>query len=353
MPKKKTINLDQFFTATATDTDDLSFLLGAEPEETAQRAAERGLPLTHLPTSVIAPDPHQLRHLPHPTELRRLADEGDRAAGAVLAGLDELGRSMEEHGQIQPVVVYQDQDPKQPQITHRLLNGHRRWSAAVLRNLPSLWVVEVARPTEVFRLRQQFEENERREDFSDMERAWALNALKDALQVETGEAVSWGVIENQLQLSVQRRQDLLRLLRFSAEAQNLIRRYGWSEWTLRPLHMAINAGEVTQAEATDMLYVLAEREDVNEPIVRALVEGYRAARTSAAQLPEQVRAEDEIANRHNVASPTLQQTARLQRGIGLLSKRLPKIKDANIRAELRMELTQLRDAVQALLDQLA
>jgi ParB/RepB/Spo0J family partition protein len=179
--KKKSINLDQFFSP-ATEDSDLAFLLGATPEETVQHAVERGLALTYLPVEAIAPDRQQLRQLPDPPELTRLAASGDRAAAAVVAGLRELGQSLKEHGQIQPVIVYSDRDPGDPRITHRLLNGQRRWSAAVLAGLPTLWVVEVSKPKDVERLLHQFEENERREGFSDMERAWAIMALRSALR---------------------------------------------------------------------------------------------------------------------------------------------------------------------------
>ncbi|GAC1540770.1 MAG: hypothetical protein NVS2B7_13150 [Herpetosiphon sp.] len=270
---KKALNLGQYFKPKAAD-DPLDFLIGGMPEETAHRAEERGLPLLHLPTHAIAPDPAQLRHLPPPHELTRMAQAGDQAAATLVASLRELGQSLHDNGQIQPVIVYRDEDPQHAMVTHRLLNGQRRWSAAVLTNLPTVWAVEVERPTDVRRLVQQFEENERREGFSDMERAWSLIALKEALQQEAAGEVPWGVIEDQVQISPQRRQDLLRLLRFSAEAQALIMRYGWSEWTLRPLHMAVSANQLSQQDAADILQVLSEGPDVNATIVKHLVAEY-------------------------------------------------------------------------------
>lgn len=94
------LNLDQFFRPTD-QTADLDFLLGAEPEATAQRARERNLPLLDLPVHAIAPDAQQVRRLPHPNDLLHLEATGDRAAAAILAGLRELGQSMVEHGQVQ------------------------------------------------------------------------------------------------------------------------------------------------------------------------------------------------------------------------------------------------------------
>lgn len=352
MTKRKQINLDQFFGPAAQEADDLSYLLGATPEETAQLASDRGLPLMHIATDSIAPDPHQLRHLPHPEELQRLAGSGDRASIAILASLEELGRSMQDHGQIQPVVIYPFRDPRQPAVTHRLLNGHRRWSAAVLLHLPTLWAVEVTRPGEVFRLRQQFEENERREDFSDMERSWALSAMKKALEDESGTTINWGVIEEQLQISPQRRQDLLRLFRFEREAQDIIMRYGWSEWTLRPLHMAINADVVSPEEATDMLRVLADQSDVNATVVGALVEQYRKTRpTGSTRSIGNTAAES--STRHNRKDPTEQYVSRARRSLDQIRGRLANVTEKQARTALRADLVQLRNELQTLIKELS
>lgn len=351
MSKKKSINLDQFFSP-STEDNDLAFLLGATPEETVQHAAEHNLPLTHLPTEAIAPDRQQLRHLPEPAELTQLAASGDRAAAAVVAGLRELGQSIKEHGQIQPVIVYADNDPNNPTISHRLLNGQRRWSAAVLLGLPTLWVVEVPKPKDVERLLHQFEENERREGFSDMERAWAIMALRTALQTETGGDVPWNLVEGRLQLSTQRRQDLLRLLRFDPEGQAIVMRYGWSEWTLRPLHMALNAGELSPEETTDMLRVLADSPDVTTTVVNALIDAYRQ------RADQQVPGEEEQtqlsvrSTRHNTEKDGLQRLNRLRRGVEQLRAQLPRSADQKTRQVWRAEVEALRDSLNTLLEQL-
>ena len=136
---------------------DIAYLLDSEPEQVADLAREHGLPLRDLPTNAVAPVPDQPRRLPAPRELSAMAEAGDPTAAALLAGLRELGLSMREHEQIQPVIVYADTDRTHPAITHRLLNGQRRWSAAVLVGLPTIWRVEVPKPDPVTRLLRQFE----------------------------------------------------------------------------------------------------------------------------------------------------------------------------------------------------
>jgi ParB/RepB/Spo0J family partition protein len=253
----------------------LDALIAAAPSEVADRAAELGLPLKHLPTDQIAPDLQQLRRLAHPEDLLREAERGDRASTALVTELRTLAQSIREHGQLQPIIVYPDRDdPRFPGMTHRIVMGQRRWSAAILSQLPTLWVVEVERPSGVNRILHQYDENEQREGLSDMERAWALQSLKGAMEEEQGGTVPWNVVEARIQISPQRRYDLMRLFRFSEEAQKLIARYRWSEWTLRNLHMAISADEIDQQTATTILRELADLEEVNATIVRSIVERY-------------------------------------------------------------------------------
>lgn len=278
--ERSSLNLNQFF-APPVGGEALDFLLGA-PEETAQRAQSRGLPLRDLPVRAIAPDREQVRRLPRPDDLLQMEAAGDRVVSALLAPLRELGASLREHGQLQPAIVYPDTDPEDAVITHRLLHGQRRWTAAILANLPTLWVVEVERPSDVHRLLRQFEENERRTGLGDMERAWALVSLHEALQRETGSTIPWAVVEARLQISEGRRHDLLRRLRFSPEGQALILRYGWAAWTLRPLHQALSAGTVDAGTVTDLLHTLANQAEVTATVVAALVATYVQAQQPSA-----------------------------------------------------------------------
>jgi ParB/RepB/Spo0J family partition protein len=355
------LNLDQFFTP-QTGGEDLDFLLGA-PEETAQRARARGLPLSDIPVRAIAPDKDQVRRLPLPSDLLQMEATGDRAASLQLASLRELGESMREHGQVQPAIVYADSDPDDTTITHRLLHGQRRWTAAVLEALPTLWVVIVERPNDVSRLLRQFEENERRAGLVDMERAWALVSLREALQRETGGDVPWAVVEARLQVSEGRRHDLIRLLRFPPEGQAIILRYGWAEWTLRPLHQALSAGTVDAETAADMLRILSEQPEVTAPIVASLVSTYVQERSAA---PAGSGADDEVGQRTGpeasaagrvAVTPALpdgigQRLMRLRRQVELLQGQVRGEVDADRRAAWRGEAEQLQASLEALLEEL-
>jgi hypothetical protein len=345
------LNLDQFFSPTD-QTADLDFLLGATPEAIAQQALDRDLPLLDLPIRAIAPDAQQIRRRPHPNDLVQMAAAGDRAAAAILAGLRELGQSMVGHGQIQPAIVYSDADPQDLAITHRLLHGQRRWSAALLVGLPTLWVVEVSKPSNVIRLLRQFAENERRAGLPDMERAWALVAFKEALQMEAGGEVPWSIVEEQLQISDARRHDLLR---FAPQGQAIILRCGWSEWTLRPLHMAIQAGSIDQGAANDILRELADAAEVSAALVAAAVEAYCRQRASAeGQLVEEVRVGN--AAELPVAVPgsdVLRRLLRAHRGVEQVQRRAPLITDLAARAALLDEAQRLMARLKSLVSELS
>ena len=350
MAKKKSINLDQFFSSAP--GDDLTFLIGATAEQAVSRAADLGYQFLQLPTEAIAPDPDQLRHLPHPNELVRLEASGDQAAATVLTGLRELGKSMQEHGQIQPVIVYPVSDADAP-VTHRLLNGHRRWSAALLFKLPQVAAIEVPRPSEMTRLIHQFEENERREGFSDMERAWALVTMKDALQQEAGGEVPWEVLEDQLQISTSRRQDLLRLLRFSAEGQALIMRYGWSEWTLRPLHMAINRASISPDQGTELLRALARTPDVTvSTVIREVERVYQPTTNEQPASDATTTAQNEQMNTQRELLLVSRRMVQLRQQIQQLYGRVSAVNDRTARDRIRQEADALRSSLELLITEL-
>lgn len=356
-PKKERpgLNLDQFFQPAAAG-DDLDFLLGA-PEETAQRATARGLPLRDIPTRAVAPDAEQVRRLPRPAALLELEAAGDRASAALLAALRELGESLRAHGQLQPAIVYPESDPDDPAITHRLLHGQRRWTAAVLVGVPTLWAVEIARPDEVSRLLRQVEENERRAGLVDMERAWALVGLRDALQREAGREVPWAAVEARLQLSEGRRHDLLRLLRFAPAGQEIILRYGWAEWSLRPLHQAVGAGLIDPDTATDMLRVLAEQPEVTAPAVAALIGSYLQEQQAAAARPAGDAAPtlgqgEGWAPDPSAIDPVSQRIARLREGLDRLRAQVRRDPRPERRGAWRAEAAQLQESLDALLDAL-
>lgn len=136
----------------------------------------RNRTVQQIPIGHIAPDARpemrQPRLLPPPEEL---IEHGQPvpAYRELVVELLTLGQSLKDQ-QIQPIVVYPGTSTAYPAARYLILVGQRRWTAAHLVNIETLDAVVVDPPTPAERVRIQYAENEDREEFSDMERAWAL-----------------------------------------------------------------------------------------------------------------------------------------------------------------------------------
>jgi ParB/RepB/Spo0J family partition protein len=257
----------------------------------------QGRVVERVMVSQIAPelrgDERQARLLPPPQEL--LA--GGRAVpeyAAIVAELHELAVSLRER-QVQPIIVYPGTSPLYPGARYLILVGQRRWSAAVLSGLEALDAIIVEPPTADERIKAQYEENERRENFTDMERAWALAQMKEAL----GD-LPWEAVETRMDISRSRRHELTRLLTsFTPDQQRVIALLRGSEVQLRPLHAAVRAGELSPDQAGSVLdrlmHLVLERESradgpvrrigVDSPTVARLVARIRRAGEAPASAP--------------------------------------------------------------------
>lgn len=224
----------------AADSDEVA--LSAHFGIAALDAAASGRTMQRLAVGAIAPDlrpeARQARLLPLPDELT--VDGVPASAQRVLvAELVELGQSLQER-QIQPIIVYPGTSAHYPAAHYLILIGHRRWTAAWLVGLGELDAIVVEPPDPIERVQLQYAENEERADFTDMERAWALQQMKQVL----GDA-PWEIVETRFRMSSSRRHELTRLLAFTAEQQKTVARLRLRENQLVPLHQAIRAGDLS------------------------------------------------------------------------------------------------------------
>jgi hypothetical protein len=97
-------------------------------------------------------------------------------------------------------------------------------------------------------VRVQYAENEAREEFSDMERAWALTQMKRAL----GDA-PWEAVESQFGISRSRRHELTRMLAFTQAQQRQVALLRLQETQIRGLHTAVRAGELSSTQVDAIL----------------------------------------------------------------------------------------------------
>jgi ParB/RepB/Spo0J family partition protein len=219
-------------------------------------ALTQGRSVQALPLGQVAPELRpglrQPRLLPLPEELY-----GDGAWDAherpLIDELLTLGASLRER-QIQPIVVHPGVSERYPGAQYLIVVGHRRWTAARLVGLPSIDAVVIDPPSPADLVAIQFSENEERAEFCDMERAWALERMRQLLP-----DAPWELIEARFRLSESRRKQLMRLTAFTPAQQRTAARLRASEFQLRPLHTAIREGGLAAAQADQVLTQLASR----------------------------------------------------------------------------------------------
>jgi ParB/RepB/Spo0J family partition protein len=212
--------------------------------------------IQRIPIEQIAPDirpeMRQPRLLPLPEDLLVSGSPAPEYR-ELIAELRALGQSLGER-QIQPIVVYSGTSAIYPAARYLILIGHRRWTGARLVGLEGLDAIVVDAPTQEERVRLQYIENDEREDFSDMERAWALQQMRQAL----GEGSTWDEVETRLKLSNARRNQLTRLLAFKPSQQIMIARLHLQETQVRPLHTAVRNQSLAHDQVDAVLNRLAE-----------------------------------------------------------------------------------------------
>lgn len=280
-----------------------------------------GRTVQRLPLQAVAPETRpelrQPRLLPPPVEL--LVD-GQPAPvyGGLVASLLDLGRSLKER-QIQPIIVYPGTSEEYPSARYLILVGHRRWTAAHLVGIAELEAIVVEPPGSVDRIRLQYAENEDRADFTDMERAWALAQMKQAL-----DDAPWEVVEERFQMSRTRRQELTRLLSFAPEHQVRLARMRLRETQVRPLHQAVRDDDLPP-ERVDALFarleLLASQAQAGEVAAQEpAIDGPTIARLVAKAKREEGAAESERPSQW--AQALLDQLTRTKRSIKSARRKL-------------------------------
>lgn len=225
--------------------------LGRVERLVAERAIER------IPIGYIAPDlraeMRQPRIVPLPDELL-VGDAVPAIYRELVAELRALGASLAER-QIQPIVVYPGTSERYPAARYLILVGQRRWTAAHLVGLEALDAVVVDPPAPLDRVQMQYRENEDREDFSDMERAWTLQQLRQALGGETVQ-----VVEAAAQLNIRRSRayQLMRMLAFTPVQQRRIALLRLQERQLLSLTDALHDGRLSEEQVSAILQRLGE-----------------------------------------------------------------------------------------------
>lgn len=210
-----------------------------------------------LPVAQIAPELRaglrQVRMVPLPDQLM-VNGETPPEYEELVAELRELGDSLRER-QIQPIVVYPGASTQFPEARYLILIGQRRWTAAHLVGLQSIDAIVVEPPSALDRITLQFAENEAREDFSDIERAWTLQQLREAMG---GEQVGVAEAASRLNLKRSRAYQLLRMLAFPPDQQQAIALLRLQERQLLPLIDAFHQEQLSPEQTGTVIRRLRE-----------------------------------------------------------------------------------------------
>jgi ParB/RepB/Spo0J family partition protein len=214
-----------------------------------------GRTVEQLPVTTIAPELHpdrrQPRRLPLPEELLSI-DGWAKDEDILIRELIGLGNSLKQH-QIHPIIVYPGTSETYPQASYLIAVGHRRWTAARIVGKQTLDAIIIEPPSPQELILLQYTENENRTEFSDVERAWALQRIKHHL----GD-VPWDVVEKRFGISEARRKQLMRLTVFTPEQQQHLAHIRAAETQIRPLHTALRDGSISADQGAKILNQLID-----------------------------------------------------------------------------------------------
>lgn len=171
----------------------LGALIPTRPPDAAAPAAPPGAGLALVPIEQISPNPYQPR---------KTFNE---------ASIEELARSVREHGIVQPLVVTRIGDNK-----YRLIAGERRFRAAQKAGLVTVPVVVKETMTDSDVLQVALIENIQREDLNPIEEAYAYHQLHEEFGL-TQEEISKRVGKERSTVA-----NFLRLLRLPEPVKKLL-----------------------------------------------------------------------------------------------------------------------------------
>lgn len=128
--------------------------------------------------------------------------------------LERLIDSIEKIGVLVPVTVYKDPNKESEYV---LLDGERRWRAACEINRPTIPAWVIAKPTEAENAVRMFNIHMLRDDWDEMETAWALKQIMDETGMEDDTE-----LQKLTGLSKDRIANMKRALRFPKDIQEAV-----------------------------------------------------------------------------------------------------------------------------------
>ncbi len=131
--------------------------------------------------------------------------------------IERLASSIEEIGLLVPITVYHQ--PKNAKTPYTLLDGERRFRAAKLINKPTIPALVVPRPSRKDNAVRMFNIHMLREDWEEIETAWALEQIMEETKITTERE-----LHDLTGLSVDRIRNMKRVLEYPRSIQEQVSR---------------------------------------------------------------------------------------------------------------------------------
>lgn len=234
-----------------------------------------------LHIDAIMPDPGQPRRLlpkalyqqlysgkQRPTTVLKAWLDGAQAKGATpshkeaVANLRQLAATIEHSDLINPITVREAEVSAELPvgITHLIVTGERRWWSHVLLTLeertigtdgyPDRIRATIVKNTNIRAL--QLIENMAREDLSLVDKAKGIISFREELN-RTTENPTWTQVEKILGVSRSYRSRILKVLKLTPEAQEIVARYNLPEKTIRPITEGLSEKPALQLRALQQI----------------------------------------------------------------------------------------------------
>ncbi len=272
----------------------------------------------------------------------------------------QLAATIEHRDLINAITVREptEEDPTLPiGVKYIIVTGERRWWSHVLLTAEDRPIGGDQHPDRIKativprkNIRAlQLIENVARDDLSVLEKAQGIVALRDELSAELGKSAPWTQVEDILGISRSYRSRVLKVLKLSPEAQELVSRYNLQEKTIRPITEQLQSDAALQMTA------------LNQIIAWQTAEGEAISNKRVADYVQTLTTPLKTRTRSKPRDDTSWWVAKFQQRVTHALKLLDTLDDTSFaeasniistgNEEGRAQLTRLKDRIDALLEQ--
>ena len=196
--------------------------------------------------------------------------KANKALKQAVDDLEQLATTISWRDLISPITLRPVSDENYPPHIHYLVRtGERRWWAHVWLILHDRLIGDEAKSPETVRAlveegdanirADQWVENQARTDFSVVENASGIDAVRAEMSLGKPKLVKWSVVENRLGISPNYRLRVMGVFKLSDEVRGLIAEHSLAERAIRPLVDKLNKQPELQLIALQKLLEWREK----------------------------------------------------------------------------------------------